>query len=410
MMMNKLKLTDREWKGFAIEKFFNIYTGKDLILSKIEQGHIPIVSHSEINNGIQAFSKKMQNYIMFNSNTTISLADRGTFKSFVQPSNFYIGTRVKALEIKIKISKNTLKFITTCIDRQSILFSYGRNACQRLNKLNILLPTDNSGNPDWQFMEDYIKQIEQKQKSDLINYYSNKLLEIISDTNHQDVQWGCFEIGKIFNFINKPSKGLTHLPLSERGTNYIGATNRNNGVLEYVENNEKLTYDGNAIVFIRNGEGAMGYSVYKKEKFIATQDVSVGYNANLTEYSGLFITTIADKIRGKYNFGYKRNQSRLNKEILRLPIDKNGNPNWQFMEDFIKNIEKDKIKNLLSYLNQCNTLAEPSRAEPSRAEPSRAEPSRAEPSRAEPSRAEPSRAEPSRAEPSRAEPSRAEPR
>ncbi|WAJ73766.1 restriction endonuclease subunit S [Moraxella bovis] len=58
------------------------------------------------------------------------------------------------------------------------------------------------------------------------------------------------------------------------------------------------------------------------------------------------------------------------------------------MEDFIKNIEKDKIETLLSYLNQYHTLAEPSRAEPSRAEPSRAEPSRAEPSRAEPSRAE----------------------
>ncbi|WP_264684575.1 hypothetical protein [Moraxella bovis] len=39
------------------------------------------------------------------------------------------------------------------------------------------------------------------------------------------------------------------------------------------------------------------------------------------------------------------------------------------MEDFIKNIEKDKIETLLSYLNQYHTLAEPSRAEPSRAEP-----------------------------------------
>ena len=68
--------------------------------------------------------------------------------------------------------------------------------------------------------------------------------------------------------------------------------------------------------------------------------------------------------------------ARLNKQKIMLPIDKNGNPNWQFMEDFIKNIEKDKIETLLSYLNQHNVLAEPSRAEPSRAEPSRAEPSR----------------------------------
>ena len=94
----------------------------------------------------------------------------------------------------------------------------------------------------------------------------------------------------------------------------------------YVKPYPNLIYRGNAIAFIRNDEGAMGYSIYKKENFIATQDISVGYNENLTEYSGLFITTIADMVRGKYNFGYKRNQSRLNNETLRLPINEQGNP------------------------------------------------------------------------------------
>ncbi len=94
--------------------------------------------------------------------------------------------------------------------------------------------------------------------------------------------------------------------------------------------------------------------------------------------------------RDKFSHGYSINNERLSAQKIMLPIDNNSNPNWQFMEDFTKNIEKDKIETLLSYLNQYNILAEPSRAEPSRAEPSRAEPSRAEPSRAEPSRAEPS--------------------
>ena len=371
-------------------RYFSIKIGKNIDGNKVdrENGEFAYITRKENTNGLDGFIDYDVSYL--NKDYPVITIGNETAEPFVQEFPFFTGTKVNILKPKERLNRYTLFFICSSLKMHKKKYSYSFTInSTRLKKQNILLPISNQGNPDWQFMEDYIKQIEQKQKTDLINYYSNKLLEIIGDTNYQDVQWDYFEIGKLFEFINKPSKGLNHLSLSERGTNYIGATNRNNGVLEYVENNEKLTYDGNAIVFIRNGEGAMGYSVYKKEKFIATQDVSVGYNPNLTEYSGLFITTIADKIRGKYNFGYKRSQSRLNKEKLRLPIDKNGNPNWQFMEDFIKNIEKDKIETLLSYLNQHNVLAEPSRAEPSRAEPSRAEPSRAEPSRAEPSRAEP---------------------
>lgn len=113
-----------------------------------------------------------------------------------------------------------------------------------------------------------------------------------------------------------------------------------------------MQYKGNCIAFIRNGEGSMGYSIYKKESFIATQDISVGYNEKLNEYSAKFITTIADRVRGKYTFGYKRNQTRLKKEILTLPIDENGDPNWSYMENFIKNIEQKQIKNVLKYLDE----------------------------------------------------------
>ncbi|WP_323842111.1 restriction endonuclease subunit S, partial [Moraxella sp. 7664RN] len=111
---------------------------------------------------------------------------------------------------------------------------------------------------------------------------------------------------------------------------------------------------------------------------------------NLTKSAMLYICLMISIQRDKFSHGYSINNERLSAQKIMLPIDNNSNPNWQFMEDFTKNIEKDKIETLLSYLNQYNILAEPSRAEPSRAEPSRAEPSRAEPSRAEPSRAEPS--------------------
>ena len=63
----------------------------------------------------------------------------------------------------------------------------------------------------------------------------------------------------------------------------------------------------------------MGFSIYKAEDFIATSDISVGYSEKLNREIGLFITTVADRIRGKYNFGYKRSDTRLKKEKLKYP-------------------------------------------------------------------------------------------
>ena len=64
---------------------------------------------------------------------------------------------------------------------------------------------------------------------------------------------------------------------------------------------------------------------------------------------GLFITTIADKVRGKYNFGYKRSDTRLKKEKLQLPIDKDGQPDFDYMVNYIKKLEYEKLKKYMKY-------------------------------------------------------------
>ena len=92
----------------------------------------------------------------------------------------------------------------------------------------------------------------------------------------------------------------------------------------------------------------MGYSVYKAERFIATSDISVGYSEHLNKAVGLFITAVADKVRGKYNFGYKRSETRLKKKKILLPADKDGNPDYTYMEDYMKLLE---IQKMMDYLN-----------------------------------------------------------
>ena len=134
-------------------------------------------------------------------------------------------------------------------------------------------------------------------------------------------------------------KGNNHLESVENGISYLGATNRNNAVLDFVKPVAKMIQRGNCIAFIRNGEGSMGYAVYKKENFIASADITVGYSPNLNEYTGKFLTTVSDMVRGRYNFNYKRSDTRLKREKIMLPVTESGEPDFEYMERYMRRQE-----------------------------------------------------------------------
>ena len=95
-----------KWNEFRIEELFDIYTGGDLILRDIEIGDKLVISHGGKNNGFGAYVDTIGDRKLFDKDKTLSLSDRGIFISYVQPSDFYIGTRVKALELKEKYKSN----------------------------------------------------------------------------------------------------------------------------------------------------------------------------------------------------------------------------------------------------------------------------------------------------------------
>lgn len=155
----------------------------------------------------------------------------------------------------------------------------------------------------------------------------------------KSVEWKEFKIGDLFKLEKCKCNNAS---LLKKGGNvpYVGATNNRNGTMYFVQKKDSLMTKGNCIVFVQDGEGSMGTSFYKKEDFIGSTTLTVGYNENLNLYTGTFITTISDKVRSKYNFGYKRNLERLKNERIMLPINDDETPNWSFMENFMKEVEK----------------------------------------------------------------------
>lgn len=349
----ELSLKNREWKEFVIEKLFDVKIGKNVDGNKIDKnsGKSAYITRKESNNGLDGFidtDKKL-----LNKDFPVLTIGNETAEPFIQDFQFYTGTKVNILKPKNRLSKYALIFISQALKMHKQKFSYSFTInSTRLKRQTIVLPINSQGDPDYEFMENYMREKEQEKAHAYKNYIKKRIGEL---ENTKEVvplsekDWAEFEIGNLFKLIPGKSKGLNHLKKTKNGVNYLGATNSNNGVLCQVEKVKNTIQKGNCIAFIRNGEGSMGYSVYKSEDFIATSDISAGYNDYLNKYSGLFITTIADRIRGKYNFGYKRSDTRLKKEKLTLPINDNNEPDYDYMENYMKQLELNKLKKYLEY-------------------------------------------------------------
>ena len=348
-----MELTNKEWKEFVIGKIFDIYStssGIDKIKLINFKGNIPYITRTDKNNGYDTFVGTQVPKYKTDKNNVITIG-LDTQTIYYQKSFFYTGQNIQILDFK-ELNKYNALFLIPLLKKQMTKFNWGGNGATltRLKKTKILLPVNSKGDPDYAFMEIYMKQKETK----LLKQYEKQVSEFESVVPLSEKEWSGFEIGKLFNKISAgKSKGLNHLQnVTKGGINYLGATNSNNGVLAYVRRVEQMTHKGNSICFIRNGEGSMGFSVYKAEDFIATSDISVGYADFLNKYIGLFITTVTDKVRGKYNFGYKRNETRLKKEKILLPTNSQGKPDFVYMENYMKMLESEKITQYLEYKKQ----------------------------------------------------------
>lgn len=174
----------------------------------------------------------------------------------------------------------------------------------------------------------------------------------------EEKEWNPFSIVKQFRTIQAGKiSAVSQLHKAKNGFNYIGATNKNNGVISTIKINSdlsKLIQKGNTIGFIKDGDGSAGYAIYKKEAFISTVNVLYGYSDWLNTFTGLFFVTAQDMIESKYSHGYKRNRQHLSGDKVMLPTNQLGKPDYDYMEQYIKNLMFKKYNQYLTYINKSN--------------------------------------------------------
>ncbi|MGZ9755942.1 restriction endonuclease subunit S [Mycoplasma sp. 246B] len=136
---------------------------------------------------------------------------------------------------------------------------------------------------------------------------------------------------------------------------YVTRTSLNNGVSEFVNNNDEILIleKGNCIII--GGESAIAF--YQPLNFISGNNISKLYlKNNFFNYEiFLFIITIINKEKYKYNYGRAFNMKNIKNTIIKLPAKPDGTPDWDFMENYIKWLKEKQNKESISLQTIENT-------------------------------------------------------
>lgn len=341
-----MNLNISEWKPFVTNKLF----------SKFENGK---ANQQLLEDGNECFyvgAKKDDNGVMIHCRKDESLLTKGNCIVFicngqgsVGYANYmdvdFIGTTDVVAGYNKNLNEWNGVFLATIYSQERPKYSFGRKWKVHLKSTIISLPiqhnpdgtpfvdntrkySDDGYVPDWQFMEDYIKTL---------HYKPLTTKNITKQSSKLDVDnWVFFRIGDLFKV--ELSKGDIKLNEMEDGTvPLVSAGEQNNGIVGYIDREG----DGKANIFPSNRitVDMFGNAFYQNEPFYAVSHGRVNIlnpKFNLTKYIGMFICALIKQEQYKYSYGRAVYSGVAENMEIKLPVDSNGDPDWEFMEDYIK--------------------------------------------------------------------------
>lgn len=338
------------WKEFRVGDLFDIHPTNTYKMTNVELldgGENPVIANSAYNNGIGGYStqKPTENGNMVTFSDTV---DANTI--FYQPNDFVGYPHVQGLypiQYEDKWNEYTYSFFVSVFRGSAISkgFDYGNKFRRDIAvELMIKLPATSDGQPDWDYMESYMKAVMEESEKNIEN------LKKADDTKHLiDVSgWGEFDITELFD-LSLPKGDLQVKKVEDGDIPLITPSNFNNGMLQRIsEHSPSTLYDKGSLTV-----DMFGNAYYQEEDFFVTAHGHVNVllpKMSLNVYTGAFLaSTIRAMFFDKYGFNEMCTQKVLKAESIRLPVTSTGEPDWQYMEEYMRNI-MDKSEQIISDL------------------------------------------------------------
>ena len=317
-----------EWREQEIDKFFDIFNGKRLTKNEVVSGNVPFISSSSVNNGIQEYIEIHDSSAMYENCLSIAYNGKDT-AVFYHPYRAFFSDNVRVVKYKDKnAQKFQYLFTANLFKKIRERFNYGNPmSSTKLRKEKIKLPFLNN-QIAFSYMENYIKTLEAYLTvTGLKEYHLTKNDEKIldrftklSDTKSRVEEWGSYAISSLF-YLNSSKKKF------------------NANSVEF----------GGRFPYVARGEGnngIRGYITGDKIKVLQTK------NVELDRFIGQYFITAMRKSFTTFSWGSSSFSEKVLKSVrISLPIEINQ-PDYTFMSDFIKVIEKLVIKDLVEWTDK----------------------------------------------------------
>jgi hypothetical protein len=344
-----MELTNKKWKEFTFtEVFVDIQRGKRLKKDDHIVGTIPYASSTALNNGIDGFIGNSKNIREFKN--CLTLANSGSVGStFYQPFNVVASDHVTKLENR-NFNKYIYLFLASIVTRLNEKYSFNREINDtRIRKEKILLPINSKGKPDYEFMENYMKQKE----TELLKEYRNQLLlkqkSFIFDTLISEIEWKAFKIGDIFSIS---TGALLPKNILKKGKiARLTATDNNNGIFDFYENVKHKNYRVISNFISVSFLGSVFYHPYSASLDMKIHAIQIP-NFELNRYVAEFLVLCFKRMASGFSYGDQLSSTDLPKKKILLPIDEKGEPNYIYMESYMKSLEYEKLNTYLKYKNE----------------------------------------------------------
>ncbi len=344
--MNKIDI--KNWKEFKIIEIFTVKNTHSILQHSVKRnGKTPYVTASHENNSVVDYVD--YDITQIDKGGCIFIGGKTLVVSYQELEFFSNDSHNLALYPKTDkpLTKYAALFLVSVIQKSlGRIYSWGDSISYKaIQKDVIQLPCKNN-QPDYEYMENFIKLREKKVGNSLKNALT---VQNITSLRIDNKNWKEFHIYDFFLIDSGNKMDKVKMDFSNPEINFIGRANANNGVTSKVGKVQDIEpYKAGYLTLALGGE-YLGSCFIQRQDFYTSQNVNV--LIPLFEMSNNVKEFIATSIFKESRLHYKAFVRELNKYVrktfvFKLPVDKDGNADYKYMDCYMSNIVNKISRNL----------------------------------------------------------------
>ena len=354
------------WNKFKLVDVFDVYNTKSILKEQIipDSGSVPYVTAGESNNAVMTYINCPNEWI--DKGGCVLIGGKTMVVTYQKDDFCSNDSHNLALYLKDKtvvLNEEIFLFLVTVIKKAlGKKYVWGDSISRKkIQKDVILLPVDSTGKIAWEYMKEYTANLEQERIAELEEYLiatgldDYELTEEDKQVLAKQVEWKDFRLDELFDIVGTKSIDAGSLEFKKNGINFVGRTNENNGIQGKIDQQLFFPNDANTITVTVIGN--YKYVKYQEEKYYCSQNINklslLGkYNYFLSKDLALYFISLIRKFVEQYNGqqgGYKLND--LKSFIVNIPV-RGYNPDWDYMEQYIRATEKLVIADAVKWKNK----------------------------------------------------------